>query len=266
MALLLASCLLLPGCGALLERSYSSIEPHSATYRVGDDEDTMRAESYQELVNALLLLVDAHAAEGVVRFYSDGTKTAELAARACTEVQRQTPLGAYLLDYITYAGEAESSYYELTVRFGYRRTEEEQKAIVNATSTEALPDLLRAAVMEQRDSVAIRVAYFSTDRDGVRETVRSVYEEFYPPEEAPEPVDPGETETAGTPSDAALPENAEKPDESVPPMEQTDGPDAPPEQPEMSWQICFYPEEDAHPGIIEVLLAPPEPSGPNENA
>ena len=35
------------------------------------------------------------------------------------------------------------------VRFGYRRTAEEQAAIVNATSTEALPDLLRAAIREE---------------------------------------------------------------------------------------------------------------------
>lgn len=252
-AALLALCLLLTGCGALLERSYSSLEPHSATYWVGDDEDTLRAESYQELVNALLLLVDAHAADGVVRFYDGGAKASALAERACTEVQRQTPLGAYLLDYITYAGTDEGNYYELSVSFGYRRTAEEQKAIVNATSTEALPDLLRAAVEEGRGAVAIRVAYFSSDRDGVYDLVRGVYEEFYPPEEPEEPPEEiadgadGQEETAEDEPPAEEPEQDGEPDgEAAEPEE--------PEKREIPWQVFFYPEESIRPGIIEVLL------------
>lgn len=248
-ALGLALCLTLSGCGALLERSYSSIEPHSATYWVGDDEDTLRAESYQELVNALLLLVDAHAADGVVRFYHDGgARAASLAERACTEVQRQTPLGAYLLDYITYDGSDEGNYYELSVVFGYRRTAEEQKAIVNATSTEALPDLLRTAVEEGRESVAIRVAYFSSDRAGVYDLVCGVYEEFYPPEEPQEPEESAEEPAESTEPgpDAAEP----APEDAADAAEEPEKPD----EPELPWQIFFYPEEDVRPGIIEVLL------------
>ena len=103
---------------------------------------------------------------------------AELAAEACNEVQQETDLGAYLLDYITYAGTDERGFYELSLSFGYRRTAEEQAGIVTATSTEALPDLLRLTAREGSLSrIAVRFTYFTADRDGIRDMVRSVQEE-----------------------------------------------------------------------------------------
>ena len=134
-----ALCLLLSGCGGgLLEREWSSVTPHSAGYWENGDKDTLRADSYQDAVNAILMLVANHAERGVVRcYFGSDAEYAELAAEACNEVQQETDLGAYLLDYITYAGTDERGFYELSLSFGYRRTAEEQESIINATSTEA---------------------------------------------------------------------------------------------------------------------------------
>ena len=179
LALALALCLLLSGCGTgLLEREWSSVTPHSAGYWENGDRDTLRADSYQDLVNTLLLLVDGHAESGVVRcYFGSDVEYTELAADACSEVQQETALGAYLLDYITYSGTDERGYYELSLTFGYRRTEEEQQSIINATSSEAIPDLLRSAAAEGAERLAVRVSYFSTDRAGVEEMIRTVQEE-----------------------------------------------------------------------------------------
>ena len=140
----LALCLTLSGCGGnvVLERSYSVSTPHSEVYWENEGADTLRADSYQDLVNALLLLLGEHSEEGVVRIYSE-EDAAAMAEQACKEVQEETALGAYLLDYISYTDTQERAYYEMHVRLGYRRTAEEQAGIVTATSTEALPDLLR---------------------------------------------------------------------------------------------------------------------------
>ena len=101
-----ALCLLCSGCGGgLLEREWSSVTPHSAGYWENGDKDTLRADSYQDAVNAILMLVANHAERGVVRcYFGSDAEYAELAAEACNEVQQETDLGAYLLDYITYAG------------------------------------------------------------------------------------------------------------------------------------------------------------------
>lgn len=182
----LALCLTLSGCGGnvVLERSYSVSAPHSEVYWENEGADTLRADSYQDLVNALLLLLGEHSEEGVVRIYSEDDAAA-MAEQACKEVQEETALGAYLLDYISYTDTQERSYYEMYVRLGYRRTAEEQANIVTATSTEALPDLLRLTAREGALSrIAVRFTYFTSDRDGIRDMVRSVQEE----------VDPGFTE------------------------------------------------------------------------
>ena len=167
------------GCGGgLLEREWSSVTPHSAGYWENGDKDTLRADSYQDAVNAILMLVANHAERGVVRcYFGSDAEYAELAAEACNEVQQETDLGAYLLDYITYAGTDERGFYELSLSFGYRRTAEEQEGIINATSTEAIPDLLRAAAAEGADRLVVRVSYFSTDRAGVEQMDRDVQEE-----------------------------------------------------------------------------------------
>ena len=185
--LTLALCLTLAGCGNIvLERSYSVSAPHSEVYWENENADTLRADSYQDLVNALLLLLGEHSEEGTVRIYGNDEAAASMAEQACREVQEETALGAYLLDYISYTDTQERAYYEMHVRLGYRRTAEEQAAIITATSTEGLPDLLRLAAREGlADRVAIRFGYFATDRDGLREMVRAVQAEVEPGFEQP---------------------------------------------------------------------------------
>ena len=77
-----ALCLLCSGCGGgLLEREWSSVTPHSAGYWENGDKDTLRADSYQDAVNAILMLVANHAERGVVRcYFGSDAEYAELAA------------------------------------------------------------------------------------------------------------------------------------------------------------------------------------------
>ncbi len=185
--LTLALCLTLAGCGNIvLERSYSVSAPHSEVYWENENADTLRADSYQDLVNALLLLLGEHSEKGTVRIYGNDEEAASMAEQACREVQEDTALGAYLLEYISYTDAREHGYYEMRVRLGYRRTAEEQAAIITATSTEALPDLLRLTAEEGTvKRVAVRFGYFTTDRDGLREMVREVQSEVEPNFEQP---------------------------------------------------------------------------------
>ena len=49
---LLSLTLALTGCSALLERDYTSVTPHNAAPATEGNPSTLRADSYQELVNA----------------------------------------------------------------------------------------------------------------------------------------------------------------------------------------------------------------------
>ena len=261
-------CMLLTGCsGRLLERSYSSVLPHNATYWESGSEDTLRADTYPDLVNTILLLVDEHAPDGVIRIYdAEKWDAAQMVDRACGEVQQETALGAYLLDYITYSGSNESSYYELRLQFGYRRSEWEQKALINATSTEAIPALLRTAYAEGTERLAIRVGYFATDRAGVEAMVLAVQQEYEnvelpPPEEPPEEAETPPDGEAPAPESAAAPdappESAEPSGEEAPADGAEDGEEDGAEEIVFvpRWPVHFYPDTD-FPGIVEIELHP----------
>ena len=147
--LALAMAAALPGC-SFLERGYGSVEPHSSSYYESEAGDVLRAENYQDLVNDLLVLIGDHAAGGTIWLYpGKETLDAEQALeQACQEVQRETPMGSYAVEYMTYTvAEDNRSYSEITLSIGYRCTEAQLQAIVHATSVSALHALLTAAAV-----------------------------------------------------------------------------------------------------------------------
>ena len=51
---------LLTGCASLLERSYTTSEPHSSKFWESEAAATLRAENRQDMVNDLLILIGQH--------------------------------------------------------------------------------------------------------------------------------------------------------------------------------------------------------------
>ena len=173
--LLLAATMLLSGCGSFLHREYSVVEPHSSDYY--ENEDVLRAENQQELVNDLLILVGQQAKEGVVWLYTDGTAAAaaDLVEQACREVQTETPLGAYALDYLTYTIDTTPrNYVAVDITIGYRRTAEQMNAIVHTTGISALSTLLTAAADNGAAELTVQVSYFDDQRQEVLNLVKDV--------------------------------------------------------------------------------------------
>ena len=170
---------LLPGCASLLEREYSTEEPHSSKFWESEAAGTLRAENYQDIVNDLLLLIGQHTETATLRLYNftDDLTVADTLEQATVEIQQETPLGAYAVEYITSSSQAQRGYYEVELQIGYRRTAEQIQAVVNATSTEALSALLEAALDEGRTELAVRVGYWGEDGQArVEETVAQLRE------------------------------------------------------------------------------------------
>ena len=254
-ALALALCLL-TGCSALLERTYSTAEPHSSKFWESEAAGTLRAENHQDVVNDLLLLVGQHRETATLRLYDfeNDMAVADTLERAAAEVQQETPMGAYAVEYITTSSHAQRGYYEVAVRVSYRRTLEQLQAVVNATSPEALYSLLSDALDQEKTELAVRVSYWGTDGQArVEDAMLRLREEreltetvpwvvnYYPARENPglvefllDPPEPEESdETPPEEGGEVLPEEGgetlpeEGGAESVPPDKDAQPPDAP---------------------------------------
>lgn len=180
LAMLLLALCLLTGCASLLEREYSTAEPHSSKFWESEATGTLRAENYQDIVNDLLILIGRHVDEATLRLYNfkDDLTVADTLERATVEIQQETPLGAYAVEYITSSAQAQRSYYEVTLQIGYRRTAEQLQAVVNATSPEAVSSLLESALEAGKTELAVRIGYWGADgREKVESAMQQVREE-----------------------------------------------------------------------------------------
>ena len=154
------ACVALAGC-SLLERQYVTVEPHSGKFWESEAAGTLRAENYQDIVNDILLLISQRRESATLRLYHfDDLTVANRLEQATVEIQQQTPLGSYAVSYIASVSQAQRGYHEIKLQIGYRRTAEELRAIVNATSPEALYTLLRDALERKQTELAVRIGYW----------------------------------------------------------------------------------------------------------
>ena len=160
---LLVMVLMLSGCGSFLHREYSVVEPHSSSYYEDTKPGVLRAENDQDVINDLLVLIGQQAKAGEIWLYSAevGVSAEEVAAAACREVQQETPLGAYAVEYLTYTIDTTPRNYDvITVTIGYRRSEAQINAMVHTTSVSALYDLLSASAGGGASELVVEIAYF----------------------------------------------------------------------------------------------------------
>ena len=174
LALFTAATLMLTGCSSLLEQEYTHITPHNAAPTTEGDPSTLRADSYQELVNALIYLIGAGMERGTIRLYMDDQDLNASLDAACLEVQ-EDPLGAYAVEYITYGLSSVVAYSEATVNITYRRTKEQVSSIVKATGTTAIRSELAAAMSVFNSECVLRISYFEEDEDFIRSLARQAY-------------------------------------------------------------------------------------------
>ncbi len=186
--LLLAACLLLAGCGSMLERSYASTIPHVQFSDEDQDPSILRAETYQGLVSALLHLVGQGEEEGVVRLYQYVSVTGSAASdvdRACLEVTQEDPLGAWAVDYIKYDVDQTTAYYQVTVKLAYTKTPEEIKQVISVTGSSAIAQELTTLLPTLPTQAVFRISYF-TEADNA-EVIRQAVLQAYAAQSRPLP-------------------------------------------------------------------------------
>ena len=174
-AVMAALMLLSTGCASMLNRDYSSVAPHSATPTAEGDSNTIRVENYQELVNALIYLVNQGEESGSIRYSGEEADFKKLMDEACLEVKQEDPLGNYAVDYIKYSVTSIVGSYEADVQITYRRTREQVASIVDATGAAAIRSELSRALSSFDTEVVLRISYFEEDEAYIQQLVRQAY-------------------------------------------------------------------------------------------
>lgn len=172
-AALLMSC---TGC-SLLEREWYEVTPHSSAFYEGEGRDVLRADTYQDLVNDILLLVGNHSEAGTIWLYyaQEGLDANEAAERACREVEQDTPMGAYAVSYIQYeVDDTARNYSEIAVTIGYQRTEEQLVGVVHATNVAALEDLLTEAAQSGKTELVVQFSAYEGSAQQIQQIVSRV--------------------------------------------------------------------------------------------
>ncbi len=175
--LLLAALLCLTGCGSFLEREWYEVKDHSSSYYEGSGRGVLQADTYQDLVNDILILVGNHTEEGTIRLYcsQEGLDANEAASSACQEVEHDTPVGSYAVEYLQYTvDDSARNYSEIVVTIGYRRTEQQLNSIVHATNITALRDLLADAAEQGLTELAVQFSSADGTAADVERLVRGV--------------------------------------------------------------------------------------------
>ena len=175
--LLLSMLLCLTGCGSFLERQWYEVKDHSSSYYEGSGRDVLQADTYQDLVNDILILVGNHTEEGTIRLYcsQEGLDANEAASSACQEVEHDTPVGSYAVEYLQYTvDDSARNYSEIVVTIGYRRTEQQLIDIVHATNISALQDMLADAAAQGLAELVVQFSSTDGTAADVERLIRSV--------------------------------------------------------------------------------------------
>ena len=174
-ALGLCCALALTGCASLSASTYTVVEPHAEHPNLGEDSSTLKASTYSELVNGVLFFVSQGMEEGIIQLTDYHGDVEEDLNRACLEVAKDDPLGAYAVDFIKNDYTTVITTYEATITISYRRSQEQISSLVNITGTSAIQEEAAQALLEFRDQLALRVGYFTGDAAAVEEQVRQAY-------------------------------------------------------------------------------------------
>ena len=172
---ILSLSVLLSGCSALLERDYSTVTAHNAVPATEGDPSILRADSYQELVNALIYFVTSGMEEGTVRLYTNTEDVESFLADACLEVVQEDPLGAYCVEFIKYTVYPVVTYSQAQVDITYRRTREQVSSIVQATGVTAIRSELESALASFAPERVLRISFFEENEVFIRNLACQAY-------------------------------------------------------------------------------------------
>lgn len=160
---------------ACAQREYLSVKPHEEQYVEQENADATVVADYEGLVAALLQQCSRHEETGLIRVYGYPGEIVEDVPKAVYYVSKQSALGAYAVDFISYDCTQVVSYYEIDVAITYSRTLEEMQALIATRGENAIRLRVSDALKSYAQTLALRV--YSTGVYDVEGLVHEFYQE-----------------------------------------------------------------------------------------
>ncbi len=150
---------LLSGCDRLLNRPYRSLKPRLEPHAVQEDQASQQVENYTGLKTALVELINQHKETGIIKFNNyTGDPKADM-SRACFDIMREDPLGAYAVDYMS--PQYTTLVSEASVTITYRP--DRPLDISSVDNASGLAEAMKAALKQFESKILVEVEYFARD-------------------------------------------------------------------------------------------------------
>ena len=174
---LLAVLLMAGGCNLLLSREYMVITPHLENRPGKAEGDELRAETFQELKDNILHLIQKGIEVGTIRLYNYTGDVDSDIETAITQTMKYEPLGVFAVEYVSYKNVRILSYHEITLTITYRKTAEEIAAIKKVDNVTAFKNLLIDTYSSYESLLTVEIPWYYTDQYSVEEILRSYYDD-----------------------------------------------------------------------------------------
>lgn len=161
------------GCAGLLNRDYQTVSTHLEKHSDGGEESFQRAGNFSELKEAIIQLIRQNSETGEIRLYSYPGDISSDVSRACQEVMREEPIGAYAVDYMSPKYTSLVSYTELLLSITYRP--DRVKEIPGVLNVTGFREEIEAAMQSFAPHLVVEIGYFEQNDTDINDLVRDVY-------------------------------------------------------------------------------------------
>lgn len=154
---LLLPILILLLCGCQVQREYLWVKPHEEQYVQQENADAIVISDYDGLVSTLLQQCGRRDTSGLIRVYGYPGEIVEDVPKAVYYVAKQSAIGTYAVDYITYDCTQVVSYYEISVDITYTKTLEEMQALIALRGKNPVEERISNALESYASDLALRI-------------------------------------------------------------------------------------------------------------
>jgi hypothetical protein len=175
-ALVLAAALLfLSACSTAFNKEYLSVTEYTDEEHNEYWHSAVEVSTYAELLAAMNDMVKNHVAEERIHFTDyEGVKYDDL-AQARREVEEETALGSYSVEYVSYDQPRIYTYYDATVYINYKRSQTEVAEIAYVAGEQKLRTFLQESLSSLKQYAAVRMNSPDLTEESILFTVNSVF-------------------------------------------------------------------------------------------